>query len=248
MKLIVYTALFADESIPLEDVGQFYPFNHNKEDVTYIAFTNRIDLESKFWDVMYTPIEEGLSARMMSRKIKWNPTQYLQDFTHTIWMDSQCYFKIEPTAIVDYILQNEYHTAIHHHTDLQSTYTEGMLQCYYYCLDKPSIINPQMEKYFSEGLPYKYDHYETGILVRKNCDESNQLSGNVWGELQNYSIRDQLSTPYCVFKARQNGDKGIKTIPESFTAHKGGLPLPKSQIFFTVPKPSEKLKENLDNR
>ena len=76
MKLIVYTALFADESIPLEDVGQFYPFNHDKEDVTYIAFTNRIDLESKFWDVIYTPIEEGLSARMMSRKIKWNPTQY----------------------------------------------------------------------------------------------------------------------------------------------------------------------------
>lgn len=248
MKLTVYTALFADESLHLKDVGEFYPFNHNKDDVTYVAFTNRKDLKSEFWDAHYMPIEEGLSPRMMSRKVKWNPTQYLENFTHTIWMDSQCYFKVEPKAIVDYILQSEYHTAIHHHTDLQSTYSEGMLQCYYYGLDKPSIINLQMEKYFKEGLPYKYDHYETGILIRKNCDESNQLSENVWNELQNHSIRDQLSTPYCVFKARQNGDKGIKTIPESFTAHKGGLPLPKSQIFFTVPKPSEKLKENLDNR
>tara|TARA_R110002153_G_scaffold20161_6_gene68591 strand:+ start:8190 stop:8936 length:747 start_codon:yes stop_codon:yes gene_type:complete len=248
MKLIIYTALFADENIPLEEVGEFYPFNHNKDDVEYVAFTNRDDLESNFWDVHYIPIEEGLSPRMMSRKIKWNPSLYLENCTHTIWMDSQCYFKFEPKAIVDYILQSEYHTAIHHHTDLQSTYTEGMLQCYYYSLDKPSIINPQMEKYFKEGLPYKYDHYETGILIRKNCDESKQLSENVWGELQNHSIRDQLSTPYCVFKARQKGDQGIKTISESFTAHKGGLPLPKSQLFFTVPKPSRELKENLDNR
>jgi hypothetical protein len=248
MKLTVYTALFADDSIPLEDVGQFYPFTHRKDEVQYIAFTNRIDLESEFWDVMYTPIEEGLSARMMSRKVKWNPTKFLKDFTHTIWMDSQCYFTVEPTAIVDYILQSEYHTAIHHHTDLQSTYIEGMVQSYYYCLDKPSIVNQQMEKYFAEGLPYNYDHYETGILIRKNCDEANNLSNNVFTELQNHSIRDQLSTPYCVFKSRKSGDTGIKTIPESFTAHKGNLSLPKSKMFFTVPKPSEKLKENLDNR
>lgn len=248
MKLTVYTALFADDSIPLEDVGQFYPFTHKKDEVQYIAFTNRIDLESEFWDVMYTPIEEGLSARMMSRKVKWNPTKFLKDFTHTIWMDSQCYFTVEPTAIVDYMLQSEYHTAIHHHTDLQSTYVEGMVQSYYYCLDKPSIVNQQMEKYFAEGLPYNYDHYETGILIRKNCDEANNLSNNVFTELQNHSIRDQLSTPYCVFKSRKSGDTGIKTIPESFTAHKGNLSLPKSKMFFTVPKPSEKLKENLDNR
>jgi hypothetical protein len=248
MKLTVYTALFADDDIPLEDVGHFYPFKHTKDEVQYVAFTNRMDLESEFWDVMYTPIEEGLSARMMSRKVKWNPTKFLNDFTHTIWMDSQCYFTVEPTAIVDYILQSEYHTAIHHHTDLQSTYAEGTLQSYYYCLDKPSIVNKQTEKYFAEGLPYNYDHYETGILIRKNCDEANNLSNNVFTELQNHSIRDQLSTPYCVFKARELGDTGIKTIGESFTAHKGSLSLPKSKIFFTVPKPSEKLKENLDNR
>ena len=164
MKLTVYTALFADPSIPLDEVGEFYNFKHSKDDVKYIAFTNREDLTSKFWDVMYIPVGEELSPRMMSRQIKWNPTKYLDDFTHTIWMDSQCYFKFEPKAIVDYYLQSEFHTAIHHHTDLQSTYSEGMLQCYYYCLDKPSIINPQMEKYFKEGLPYKYDHYETGIF------------------------------------------------------------------------------------
>ena len=64
----------------------------------------------------------------------------------------------------------------------------------------------------------------------------------------NESIRDQISTPYVVWKRRENGDEGILTITESFTAHQGQLPFNKSQIFFTEPKPSEKLKEDLTKR
>lgn len=248
MKLIVYTALIADESLPLEEVGQFYPFKHDKGDVEYIAFTNRDDLTSDYWDVRKVNVKENLSPRMMSREIKWNPTKYLNGFTHTIWMDSQCYFTYEPKAIVNHYLQNKYHTAIHHHTDLQSVYVEGMVTSYVYLNDKPSIVNRQLEKYFDEGMPYNYDHYETGILIRENCKEANQLSMNIYSELRSSSIRDQISAPYVVWKSRKKGDEGVLTIKESFTAHKGQLPLPKSQIFFTVPKPSEKLKENLSKR
>lgn len=248
MKLKVYTALFADKNIPLDEVGELYPFNHDKEDVEYIAFTNREDLTSKWWDVHYTSIDKDLSPRMMSRQIKWNPTKYLGDHTHSIWMDSQCYFKVEPRALTEYFLQSEYHTAIHHHTDLRSVYAEGMVTAYAYSNDKPSIVNKQLERYYSEGMPFQCDHFETGVLIRKNCKESNSISLQVWEELKNESIRDQICVPYVVWKNRQNGDNGIKTIPESFTAHKGGLNIPKSTIFFTTPKPSEKLKENLDKR
>ena len=248
MKLIVYTALFADENLPIEDVGKFYPFEHDKGDVKYIAYTNRDDLTSDYWEVRKVNVKEDLSPRMMSREIKWNPTMYLKDFTHSLWLDSQCYFTYEPKAIVNHYLQNNYHTAIHHHTDLQSIYVEGMVSSYVYSNDIPSIINRQLERYFEEGHPYNYDHYETGVLIRENCDASNQLSKAIYNELANHSIRDQICTPYCVRKARESGDNKILTIKESFTAHKGGLPLSKSQIFFTTPKPSEKLKENLNER
>lgn len=249
MKLVVYTALFADESIPLEDVGRFYPFKHEKGDVQYIAFTNRDDLKSDFWEVKKLDKWDNYSHRMMSRFLKWNPNQAdLPEHTHSLWMDSQCYFKVEPIALVKHYLQETYHTAIHHHTDLQSVYVEGMVTSYVYLNDKPSIVNKQLEGYFEEGMPYQYDHFETGVLIRKNCKESIKLSNSVFTELKNKSIRDQISTPYVVWKSRQEGDKGILTIKESFTAHKGQLPLPKSQIFFTEPKPSKELKENLDNR
>lgn len=247
MKLIVYTALFADEKLPLEEVGRFYPFTHQKDDVHYIAFTNRKDLKSDFWDVEYIESKYD-SSRLMSREIKWNPDSFLPEHTHSLWMDSQCFFKFEPKAIVKHILQDKYHTGIHHHTDLQSAYVEGMVSSYVYKTDRPEIINRQLERYFIEGLPYQYDHYETGILIRKNCPESVNFSKKVFNEITLGSIRDQICTPYAVWKSRRDGDEGILTIKESFTAHQGQLPLPKSKIFFTEPKPHEKLKEDLRKR
>lgn len=249
MKLVVYTALFADESLPLEEVGNFFPFVHDKGDVKYIAFTNRKDLTSDFWNVKVIEKHDDKSFRMMSRFLKWNPTQApLPEYTHSLWMDSQCYFTAEPKAIVEHYLGDKFHTAIHHHTDLQSVFVEGMVTSYVYKNDKPSIVNRQLERYFEDGMPYTYDHYETGILLRKNTKESNELSSAVYEELSNGSIRDQLCTPYVIKTRRDQGDEGILTIKESFTGHKGQLPLPKSNIFFTVLKPSEKLKEDLTKR
>jgi len=249
MNLVIYTALFADPDLPLEEVGRFFPFTHDKGDVKYVAFTNRKDLKSDFWQVVVMDKPDAMSWRMMSRYLKWNPTKIkLPKHTHSLWMDSQCYFKYEPKAIIDHYLKEGMHTAIHHHTDLRSVYVEGMVTSYAYMNDKPSIVNRQLERYHEEGMPYQYDHFETGILIRKNCKESIEFSEQVYKELETDSIRDQISTPYIVWKRRENGDKGILTITESFTGHKGQLPFNKSQIFFTEPKPSEKLKEDLTKR
>lgn len=249
MKLVVYTALFADPDLPLEEVGRFYPFTHVKNDVKYIAFTNRKDLKSDFWDVKVMGKPKRRSWRMQSRYLKWNPLQAgLPEHTHSLWMDSQCYFKFEPKAIVEHYLKDNKHTAIHHHTDLRSVYVEGMVTSYAYNNDKPSIVNRQLERYHENGMPYQYDHFETGVLIRENNKDANEFSKEVYTELTTDSIRDQISTPYIVWNRREKGDKGILTITESFTAHKGQLPLEKSKIFFTEPKPSDKLKEDLTKR
>ena len=148
MKLVVYTALFADESLPLEDVGRFFPFTHDKGGVEYIAFTNREDLKSDFWDVRGIEKEGDKSFRMMSRFLKWNPTKAnLPEHTHSLWMDSQCYFQYEPTAIVDGYLKDKYHTAMHHHTDLQSIYVEGMVTSYVYFNDNQDTLKKLSYKY-----------------------------------------------------------------------------------------------------
>jgi len=191
MNLVIYTALFADPDLPLEEVGRFFPFTHDKGDVKYVAFTNRKDLKSDFWQVIVMDKPDAMSWRMMSRYLKWNPSKIkLPKHTHSLWMDSQCYFKYEPKAIIEHYLKDGMHTAIHHHTDLRSVYVEGMVTSYAYMNDKPSIVNRQLERYHEEGMPYQYDHFETGILIRKNCKESIEFSEQVYKELETDSIRD----------------------------------------------------------
>ena len=73
MKLVIYTALFADESLPIAEVGRFFPFTHEKDGVKYVAFANRKDLKSDFWEVRQVEVKEDYSCRMMSRFHKWKP-------------------------------------------------------------------------------------------------------------------------------------------------------------------------------
>lgn len=248
MKLIVYTALFADPDIPANEVGQFFNFVHDKGDVEYIAFTNRTDFTSNFWDVRVIEVEE-CSPRMQSRMIKWNPEKYLSEHTHSLWLDSPCYFIADPKSLIKHILENnKYHTAIHHHGDINSLYAEGMVSAYLYKTDVPEIINRQLESYFADGHPYRYDHFETAILIRQNNKESRQMNQMVRNELQTHSIRDQICVPYIVRKLRNDYNSKIKTIMESYVAHNHSNPIPKSKYFFTVPKPTEKLKEDLTKR
>ena len=246
MKIIVYTALFADEKLPLEQVGSFINYTHNKGDVEYIAFTNRKDLKSDFWNIQYVDLKMS-SSRMDARYYKLNSHIVLPPHNYSIWMDSQCYFVHNPVNIIEkYLISTNSDVAIHHHSDINNLVSEAVAQAWVYINDNAKIVMNQLVVYGDEGFPLlAYDHFETGILLR--CNNSNVVKFNEmwWEEVCNHSIRDQLSVPYVVWKCR-NDDMKIYTIQESFTAHKHKLPIPKSISFFTVPKPI--LKEDLIKR
>ena len=244
MKLIIYTALFADENIPLEEVGNFYPFGHEKGNVEYIAFTNRKDLTSDFWDVRYVDLQQS-SPRVDARYYKLNSHLVLPDHDVSLWMDSQVYFVFEPESIVESHLSIS-DVAIHHHSDISSLAHESIAQAWVYKNDDPQIVMNQVIRYGNEGFPMlKYDHYSSGILFRKNNKGVKRFNELWWAEVSTYSLRDQLSLPYVVWKCRKEGIP-IKTIVEDFTAHKNALPIPKSKIFFTTPKPA--LREDITKR
>ena len=245
--MIVYTALIADENLPLEQVGKLFPFEHDKEGVDYVAFTNRKDLTSNFWDVRHIELKHS-SPRMDARFYKLNSHILFPNHNASIWMDSQCYFSFDPKAIIDqYLIKRGADIAIHHHSDINSLDREMYAQAFLYKNDDPKIILNQFMGYMESEFPItKYDHFETGILLRKNTQIVKDFNELWWGEVKDKSLRDQLSCPYVVWEIRKNHPDAVFTIPESFTAHKHNLPIPKSQVFFTTPKPS--LVENLDKR
>jgi hypothetical protein len=246
MKIIVYTALFADDRIPIENVGNFIPYTHIKGDVEYIAFTNRTELKSDFWDIRYVELKYK-SSRLTARYYKINSHKILPNHNYSIWLDSQCYFIHHPyTIIQNYLIKNEADISIHHHSDINNLVSEAIAQSWVYKNDNPKIIMNQIIKYAEDGFPLLgYDHYETGILLRNNNSNVMKFNEMWWCEIENNSIRDQISAPFVVWKCRNENIK-IYTIMESFTAHKHKLSTPKSKTFFTIPKPI--LKEDISLR
>lgn len=245
--MIVYTALIADENLPLDQVGRLFPFEHDKNGVDYVAFTNRKDITSDFWDVRYVELKHS-SPRMDARFYKLNSHVLFPGYDASIWMDSQCYFAFDPKTIIkQYLTEKGADIAIHHHSDISSLDREMYAQAFLYKNDDPKVVLSQFMDYLGFDFPVtKYDHFETGILLRKNTQVVRDFNALWWGEVKEKSLRDQLSCPYVVWETRKTHPNAVFTIPESFTAHKHSLPIPKSKVFFTTPKP--KLVEDLDKR
>ena len=100
-------------------------------------------------------------------------------------------------------------------------------------LDDPDTIDAQVAKYKSEGHPWDYGLLETGIIMRSNIPEVAKFNEDWWSEIENHSIRDQISAPYIV---RTHPDVRFYTIPYSFTAHQGFQDRPKSPHFKILPR------------
>ena len=229
--MIVYTALIADEDLPLEQVGKFFPFTHDKNGVEYVAFTNRKDLTSDFWDVRYIELKHS-SPRMDARYYKLNPHILFPNHDVSIWMDSQCYFTYDPKDIVNHFLTKQgADIAIHHHSDIDGLHHEAFGQAFMYKNDNAKIVMRQFMDYLEEDFPVeKYDHFETGILLRKNTKVTEMFNIWWWEEIKTKSLRDQLSCPYVVWKIRKDHPNAVYTIPESFTAHKQSKTFTNTQI------------------
>ncbi len=240
LKPIIYTALFGPENCPLDEIGDLRvpPYNDNSE-AEFIAFTNRQDLKSDFWNIKY--VELSRIPRLEARYYKLNPHKVLPEHKFNIWIDHQVFFTVCPLIIINkYLTEPQALIAIHHHGDLNSLAVEGIFQCWKYRNDLPEIILPQLLKYGNEGFPMiNYHHFETGILIRENCALTTDFNEAWWDEVKKHSLRDQLSCPYVVWKYRNIKNLPIFTIPESFTAHQNILTIPKSKVFFTRPKPAQ---------
>lgn len=82
--------------------------------------------------------------------------------------------------------------------DVRSTYDEARVVIELN-LDKPEVVNPQMEKYFQDGFSNDNIH-ATGIILRHHTQKVIEFNNYWWSQLCRYSLRDQLSFDYSAWK------------------------------------------------
>jgi hypothetical protein len=179
----------------------FDPF-HVQEGYDYHLFTDQ-NIESKIWQIHKV---EG--SPKLARRIKILAHEYLKDYDFTVWHDAS----IRQIANISDLTCMFKDFKIMKHPDRDCAYREAdaVLKL---GKDKPLIVNTQMEHYRKQGFPKWVGLVATGVIMRRNTPSVQKLCRLWWEEVERWSIRDQLSFNYALFKLGYEDMKSIDLMP-----------------------------------
>lgn len=169
----VYTAIF-DSYDELKDIKLIPGWQA-------ICFTN-CDIVSKTWKIIKLEKSEKIY-----RDIKIRPYKYLPEHIRSIWIDGNL-------ELIDSLqfLVNKGHLCLMTHPDRDCIYKEAE-RCIELKKDSFEVISSQMERYRTLSYPENNGLVATGVIVRTHNFQNMMLGEIWWDEVQNHSVRDQLS-------------------------------------------------------
>jgi hypothetical protein len=183
-KVAVYSILFGNYDQFLE------PLYHD-EDFDYFLFTDQ-EVNSDIYTII--PRKTTGDNIRDQREIKINSCKYFGDYDYTIYHDANITQFMPLKGLLDSM-----------HTDL-AVMKHPMRSCVYAeyeacCVqskDDPEVMNRQVQRYMDEEFKANSGMVATGVLFRKTSDIVRAFEGRWWHEVDNGSIRDQLSFNYCL--------------------------------------------------
>tara|TARA_B100000424_G_scaffold238648_1_gene204850 strand:- start:2537 stop:3265 length:729 start_codon:yes stop_codon:yes gene_type:complete len=213
-KLVVYTALFTDEPDYL--YGDIIHYNHDKEGVDYVCYTNSEHLKSDFWEIR--KMDVWRDGRWTARKCKTSPDKLLPDYDAWLWMDSQIYFRYDARSLFEYYLGDDYDLAVHKHCDrnclYEETYEGGLKRVP--LRDDPAKLVGQVKRYEQEGYPHNSGMYENGILFRRNTEEVVKMNDLWFKEVADWNTEDMQPMMYSLWKHKE---VRVNAINKTFVEH-----------------------------
>ncbi|WP_289286108.1 glycosyltransferase domain-containing protein [Parablautia intestinalis] len=193
-KIAVYTA-----NIGFYDNLQEPEFTSSNID--YYCFTDNKSYKSDIWNVRH--ISNSCSSPEENAKLvrhyKFFPGEYLPDYEISIWVDSK--YKI--------IGDLRQYAALYSHGAPMLSFPHFFRDCIFeeaaICLDvgrgDPDMICNQIKNYRFNQYPPHHGLYENGCIVRRHKDKQvKRVMNDWWEEINQYSLRDQISLPYVLWK------------------------------------------------
>lgn len=175
----------------------------NKPDPTwdYILFTDDKSLEAVPGWTKVVYLDNDLPPRLKAKYPKILPHKYLpEQYETSIWIDGSYEINggigwiYEPYKSADLAvtIHPSSRTDIYHEAD----------EVLKYGLDTYENIQTLLQRYREEGFVGTFQRYvyQCGVLIRKHKPEINNVMEKWMDEINNGSIRDQLSFPYVLWK------------------------------------------------
>jgi len=216
MKTVLYTVVYGK--------CDFVPkFSCTKPDCDCFIITDQKDLANHlvrvgniFKPILTPPISDN--TRKASRHIKCRPDLIFGDYDASIYLDANLIVKMNIPHRIPTILSKTNYAVCKHPRGISSSYDDGK-RCIKERRDDPDVIRKQLDYYKKCGYEEKHKNIPAcGLLIRRHNEEEVKKFGEAWwGQILEYSERDQISWPFIRwkmnFKHAWIGDPGLSDLP-----------------------------------
>lgn len=147
------------------------------------------------------------NSRLRARNYKLRPHRWFREPV-TVWLDGNVTLCVPPEELLKYVEDTDIaaveHSRVHHYAEADECLRLGK--------GDPERIRAQVRAYKAEGCPPQ-PVTANFLMVRRNTWAVAGLGDMWWGQVMRYSVRDQISSPYCLWKlgmsiTRIPGDHG----------------------------------------
>ena len=194
-KYAIYSALVGDYDTVLQPVVV-------DEEFDYFIFSNDIHTQKVgVWNILPINYTNGDPVKN-ARWVKTHPDKLLPAYEATLWIDAN--IQINSSA-----LYSRFHALHSNPQTLVSAVIHPQFNCIYeemiYLLlnhyEHENVILNWGRKLSKEDYPRHNGTAETGLLYRRQCDQTASMNRIWWDAIEQFSRRDQLSFYYALWKS-----------------------------------------------
>ena len=207
MNVVVYTAVIGN-------IDELWCAMPGMAHVQHVAFVDKLKTETGEWggvppvllpnsqknegstweQRIVVPERDGY--RRTARHYKTLPHRYFPNADAWLWVDGNIRVRVDPLALIE-----RYPGAFMalKHWRRKCLYGEAAA-CIALEKDVPATIRAQVARYREEGMPDNWGLPSTGVLIRRNTPAIRELNEAWWAEIEQGSLRDQISLPYVFWK------------------------------------------------
>jgi hypothetical protein len=190
-RYVVYTAIINNFDELLDPVIV-------SSDIDYICFTDNKNLHSKVWEIIYISFKYK-THRRLAKIFKVLPHLFFHNYDLSIWVDASVDIRGDLSDFINNFTIGEKITCFKH-ARRNCLYSEADV-CIIKKYDDIALIKQQVLKYKKNNYPILNGLIWGAILIRDHND-LNIINGmeEWWHEIENHSVRDQISFNYVIWK------------------------------------------------
>ena len=194
-KVAVYTSIFGGYDTVLEPL-------YVSDLCDYYIITDQDIPEESVWkkiDPHSIPGFDKMDNYHKSKYCKLMPHVLFPEYEYSVWIDGNVQIVADIIPLIDRLDDSH----------VMGTFKNPLHDCIYteknYLIYKNAVnydaINTQIGMYEKEGFPKHFGMREFSIIVRKHNDKlCESLMEQWWKQVNTYTMRDQISFPYLLWK------------------------------------------------